>query len=352
MPLRDVHGGHRGDPGAPPRSWRREREHERASKRRPSTCSAQPCRARSSSSAAERSLSGFSLLGRRRRQGGRRSRPQAPIRSTRPSRARGSRSTRTTRSSCGPARRRWDRGRRAPPMRRSSPRSSTSRTTAITQVVMGDTDRTPDGGISAGFLGAGAANLRKVGAYRLPGAARRSPRRSSGVPVGELTVQERCRLGRRQERQLRPARRRAAAEPDDPGHGRPAGRAGSPSTGNPPTKPVSQYTVVGTSQPMADDPADRLGHRDVRRGRRAARGCSTHAIVHPKTLGSTLVSVGQARQEAVPEHADRGQGQPRRRSRPAGVHGDPGGAVTRRARRSGPIGPAYREAATRRRVLR
>src|SRR5438876_1414606 len=36
---------------------------------------------------------------------------------------------------------------------------------AITSVVMGDTDRTPDGGFSAGFLDYGGANLRKAAAY-------------------------------------------------------------------------------------------------------------------------------------------------------------------------------------------
>src|SRR4249919_1014786 len=36
---------------------------------------------------------------------------------------------------------------------------------AITGVVMGDTDRTPDGGFSAGFLDYGGANLRKAAAY-------------------------------------------------------------------------------------------------------------------------------------------------------------------------------------------
>src|SRR2546428_13674198 len=36
---------------------------------------------------------------------------------------------------------------------------------AITAVVMGDTDRTPDGGFSAGFLDYGGANLRKAAAY-------------------------------------------------------------------------------------------------------------------------------------------------------------------------------------------
>src|ERR1700687_3157829 len=36
---------------------------------------------------------------------------------------------------------------------------------AVTAVVMGDTDRTPDGGFSAGFLEYGGANIRKAAAY-------------------------------------------------------------------------------------------------------------------------------------------------------------------------------------------
>src|SRR5215831_2860172 len=36
---------------------------------------------------------------------------------------------------------------------------------AIKTVVMGDTDRTPDGGFSAGFLTYGGANIRKAAAY-------------------------------------------------------------------------------------------------------------------------------------------------------------------------------------------
>src|SRR5436305_2549652 len=37
--------------------------------------------------------------------------------------------------------------------------------TAITQVVMGDTDRTPDGGFSAGYMSGGNPNVRKAAAY-------------------------------------------------------------------------------------------------------------------------------------------------------------------------------------------
>jgi nicotinate dehydrogenase subunit B len=56
---------------------------------------------------------------------------------------------------------------------------------AIT-LIMGDTDKTPDGGYSSGYL-TGAANLRKVGAYTyhaLLGLAAAQ----LGVPVSELDV--------------------------------------------------------------------------------------------------------------------------------------------------------------------
>src|SRR5262249_19204509 len=39
---------------------------------------------------------------------------------------------------------------------------------AITEVVIGDTDRTPGGGIAAGFMFLGAPNIRKVAAYLSP----------------------------------------------------------------------------------------------------------------------------------------------------------------------------------------
>ena len=44
---------------------------------------------------------------------------------------------------------------------------------AITTVVMGDTDRTPDGGVSAGFLADGMPNIPQGGRLHPPGVARR-----------------------------------------------------------------------------------------------------------------------------------------------------------------------------------
>src|SRR5690349_17091909 len=52
---------------------------------------------------------------------------------------------------------------------------------AITTVVMGDTDRTPDGGAAADFLGGGMPNIRKAAAYTYQ-ALLDLARRSSGSP--------------------------------------------------------------------------------------------------------------------------------------------------------------------------
>src|SRR5580658_2424945 len=56
---------------------------------------------------------------------------------------------------------------------------------AIT-LMMGDTDKTPDGGYSAGFL-SGAANLRKVSAYTYQALLGLAAKKL-GVPVASLTV--------------------------------------------------------------------------------------------------------------------------------------------------------------------
>ena len=53
-------------------------------------------------------------------------------------------------------------------------------------LIMGDTDRTPDGGYSAGFL-TGAANLRKVSAYTYQGLLGLAAKQW-GLPVANLRV--------------------------------------------------------------------------------------------------------------------------------------------------------------------
>ena len=61
--------------------------------------------------------------------------------------------------------------------------------------------------------------------------------------------------------------------------------------GDPPMKPVSEYTIIGKSFPNSiitfeSDCEGNVGHRCAVAGNVAWR------VVHPKTLGSTLVSAG------------------------------------------------------------
>ena len=123
-------------------------------------------------------------------------------------------------------------------------------------------------------------NVRKVAALRLPGAAQPgldAARRAGREPDG----QGRRRLGRRQERQLRSARREPAAQPHDPGHRQPAGPVRPHRHGQPADEadqPVQDRRPV---DPDADDPADRRGHA---RPTSATSGCPgmLHArVVHP-----------------------------------------------------------------------
>lgn len=72
---------------------------------------------------------------------------------------------------------------------------------AITTVVSGDTDRTPDGGGAFDFLGGGMPNIRKAGAYVHQALLDLAARRLA-VPKDQLTVKGGV-VSRGQERLLR-----------------------------------------------------------------------------------------------------------------------------------------------------
>src|SRR6516162_3107310 len=95
---------------------------------------------------------------------------------------------------------------------------------AVTTVVQGDTDRTPDGGGAFDYLGQGTPNLRKVAAYTYQAMLDLASERL-GVPKDKLSVEN------------------GAVSGDL------TGIVGFSVTGNPPMKPVSQYKVVGKSYP-------------------------------------------------------------------------------------------------------
>jgi nicotinate dehydrogenase subunit B len=167
-------------------------------------------------------------------------------------------------------------------------------------LLMGDTDKTPDGGYSAGFL-SGAANLRKVGAYTyqaLLGLAADKLR----VPLSSLTVTDGIISGggksirygelvQDQRLDLKIPVSGAPAKVDPAEWNGLAGLDGLTVLGDPPTKTVSQYKVIGKSHPMPGIPAKVTGKTrwscDV-----TLPGMLHARMVRPATLGSTLISVG------------------------------------------------------------
>jgi nicotinate dehydrogenase subunit B len=170
---------------------------------------------------------------------------------------------------------------------------------AITTVVMGDTDRTPDGGSSASYLGLpGAANLRKVGAYTFQ-ALLGLASKQLGVPVANLTVVNGVVSGGGQNVTYGQLVAGQQLNLTIPVTGDLLDSFGLTVGGNPPTKPVSQYAVVGTSQPMGSIPPIVTGTATwvanvVLPGMLHAR------MVKPKTFGSTLISVGKLDKKAFP----------------------------------------------------
>ena len=167
-------------------------------------------------------------------------------------------------------------------------------------LVMGDTDKTPDGGYSAGFR-SGAANLRKVGAYTyqaLLGLAADKLR----VPVSSLTVTngvvsgggKSIRYGelvQDQQLDLKIPVSGAPAKVDPASWNGIAGLDGLVVLGDPPMRPMSQYKVVGKSHPMPGTPGKVTGKTqwscDV-----TLPGMLHARMVRPATLGSTLISAG------------------------------------------------------------
>jgi nicotinate dehydrogenase subunit B len=167
-------------------------------------------------------------------------------------------------------------------------------------LLMGDTDKTPDGGYSAGFR-SGAANLRKVGAYTyqaLLGLAADKLR----VSVSSLTVTngivsgggKSIRYGelvQDQQLDLKIPVSGAPAKVDPSSWNGIAGLDGLVVLGDPPMKPMSRYKVVGKSHPMPGTPGKVTGKTqwscDV-----TLPGMLHARMVRPATLGSTLISSG------------------------------------------------------------
>jgi CO/xanthine dehydrogenase Mo-binding subunit len=169
---------------------------------------------------------------------------------------------------------------------------------AIKTVVTGDTDRTPDGGGSFGFLVDGTPNLRKAAGYTRQ-ALLDLAAEQLGVAKDKLTVKDGIVSGGGKSISFGELVKDKQLKLTIPVSGDIQGFMGLTVEGNPPLKTVSEYKVVGTS---FNNPATRARVTakadwvtDVR-----LPGMLHGRVVHPETLGSTLIAAGEVDKKQFP----------------------------------------------------
>ena len=167
-------------------------------------------------------------------------------------------------------------------------------------LIMGDTDRTPDGGFSAGFLN-GMYNVRKVAAYAYQallelaaaqlGVAKSSLSTTDGIVTGGGKKISYAELVQGQHLELKIPVKGTLAHPD------PAGWVGMTSLdgltveGDPAMKPVNEFKLIGTSFPAGHIP-DKVTGKTQWSCDLILPGMLHARMVRPRTLGSTLVAAG------------------------------------------------------------
>ncbi|AUW57114.1 twin-arginine translocation pathway signal protein [Sphingobium sp. SCG-1] len=167
---------------------------------------------------------------------------------------------------------------------------------AITTIVMGDTDRTPDGGGSYAFLGEGSPNIRKAAAYvyqallDLGAKHLNVPRQKLVARDGTFTANGKSvtygELVRGQELKLT-----IPVTPLWP--------MGLMISGTPPTKPVSEYTIIGKSVDNSVIASKVSGTTNWLSDFKLPE--MLHArIIRPPSFGSKLKSVGTLDKNAFP----------------------------------------------------
>jgi nicotinate dehydrogenase subunit B len=168
----------------------------------------------------------------------------------------------------------------------------------ITTVVAGDTDRTPDGSGAFDFLGHGTPNIRKAAAYTYQALLDVASERL-GVAKAKLTVRDGVVSGARKSISYGELVKEQQLKLTIPVKGELTSIFGLTIEGNPPMKPASEYTIIGKSYPSSiissKVAAKETWATDVR-----LPGMLHARMVHPKTLGSTLVSVGQLDKNKFP----------------------------------------------------
>jgi nicotinate dehydrogenase subunit B len=161
---------------------------------------------------------------------------------------------------------------------------------AITTVVMGDTDRTPDGGFSAGFLEYGGQNLRKAAAYTYQAILDLAATKMR-IDKSLLTVKDGVITGGASRLTYGELVSGEALTLRIPVEGDLTTMFGLTVAGNPPMKPTSEYTIIGKSFANSVTPGKVMGKEQWVTNVRVPNMLHGR-VVHPKTLGSTLVAAG------------------------------------------------------------
>jgi CO/xanthine dehydrogenase Mo-binding subunit len=161
---------------------------------------------------------------------------------------------------------------------------------SITTVVAGDTDRTPDGSGAFDFLGRGTPNIRKVAAYTHQALLDLAAERL-GVPKEQLSVKDGVVSGGGKSISYGELVKDQQLKLTIPVKGDLTSIFGLSVEGNPPMKPVSQYTVIGKSFPSSII-ASKVAAKEIWATDVRLPGMLHARMVHPKSLGSTLVAAG------------------------------------------------------------
>jgi len=162
---------------------------------------------------------------------------------------------------------------------------------AITTVVAGDTDRTPDGSGAFDFLGHGTPNIRKAAAYTYQALLDLASEKL-GVPKDKLSVKDGVVSGGGKTISYGDLIKNQQLKLTIPVKGDLTGIMGLTIEGNPPMKPVSEYTVIGKSFKNSIT-ASKVAAKETWATDVRLPGMLHARVVHPKTLGSNLVSAGQ-----------------------------------------------------------
>ena len=169
---------------------------------------------------------------------------------------------------------------------------------AITTVISGSTDQTPDGSGAFDFLGRGTPNVRKAAAYTYQALLDLASEKLQ-VPKDKLSVKDGIVSGNGNSVSYGDLVKNQQLKLTIPVKGDLTSIMGLTIEGNPPMKPVSDYTVIGKSFKnsviSSKVSAKETWATDVR-----LTGMLHARVVHPKTLGSTLVSAGQVDKSKFP----------------------------------------------------